>query len=283
MHIFGFPPVAGSLPIGRFEACIAGQDRQRVHESLMALIADEGEYDLEFSVMPADGSAQRITHSIGVLERDATGKPALVLGFVQDITERKRMEQSVRQLAFFDPLTAPPNRRLLLDRLGQASAAAERSDVFGALLYLDLDNFKPLNDRYGHDAGDLLLQVVARRLKECVREVDTVSRVGGDEFVVVLAGLVADPLDARERAGMIAEKVRLALAMPYLLDIQQKGTGASRVAHDCSASIGVVLFSKQHRNLEGIVKWADAAMYRSKEDGGNRVTFMIERRTQQRP
>ena len=280
MHIFGFPAVAGSLPIDRFQACIAEQDRQRVHQSLLGLINEGGKYDLEFTVIPHDGSPAKITHSVAILETDAQGKPLTVLGFVQDITKTRMMEERVRQLAFLDPLTSLPNRRLLLDRIGQALAANRRSEAFGALIYLDLDNFKPLNDAHGHGAGDMLLMEVALRLNGCVRAVDTVSRIGGDEFVVLLGDLAAQQARAAEQANNLAEKIRVALARPYLLP---GGIGSEAIEHRCSASIGVVLIEPQHQSVEGLLKWADAAMYRAKEEGRNRITFMVERRAQQRP
>ena len=280
MHIFGFPAVAGSLPIDRFQACIAEQDRQRVHQSLLGLINEGGKYDLEFTVIPHDGSPAKITHSVAILETDAQGKPLRVLGFVQDITKTRMMEERVRQLAFLDPLTSLPNRRLLLDRMGQALAANRRSEAFGALIYLDLDNFKPLNDQHGHGAGDMLLMEVALRLNSCVRAVDTVSRIGGDEFVVLLGDLAGQRARAAEQANNLAEKIRVALARPYLLP---GGIESEAIEHRCSASIGVVLIEPQHQSVEGLLKWADAAMYRAKEEGRNRITFMVERRAQQRP
>ena len=280
MRIFGFPPVAGMFPFDRFEACIAEQDREAVHQRLMGLIHEGGEYDLEFTIMPADGSAARITHSVATLEHDAQGKPLMVLGFVQDITQARMMEERVRQLAFLDPLTALPNRRLLLDRMGQALAANQRSDNYGALMFLDLDNFKPLNDEHGHGIGDALLMEVAVRLLSCVRAVDTVSRIGGDEFVVLLGDLTTDHADAVEQTKKLAEKIRSALAETYLLPASSK---SQTIEHHGSASIGVVLIEPQHKSAEGLLKFADAAMYQSKAAGRNRVTFMIERRTEPRP
>ena len=270
----------GSFPLSQFEACIAEQDRQRVHQSLRGLINEGSKYDIEFTVMPADGSSARITHSLGILESDAQGKPLMVLGSVQDVTQTRMMEERVRQLAFLDPLTALPNRRLLLDRLEQALAANQRSESFAALVYLDLDNFKPLNDEHGHGAGDLLLVEVARRLRACVRAVDTVSRIGGDEFVVLLGDLTADQTQATEQANKLAEKICASLAQTYQLPGQNE---LQSIQHQCSASIGVVLIEPQHKSVEGLLKWADAAMYISKKEGRNRVTFMMERRTQQRP
>jgi len=196
-----------------------------------------------------------------------------------DITERKEMEERIRQLAFHDTLTNLPNRRLLMDRVAQAMAAGKRSDSFGGLVYLDLDNFKPLNDKHGHGFGDMLLMEVALRLINCVRAVDTVSRIGGDEFVVLLGDLTKDRAQAAEQAKKLADKVRVTLAQPYLLP---GGSEAETIEHRCSASIGVVLIEPQHQSVEGLLKWADTAMYQSKAEGRNRITFMSERRVIQR-
>ncbi len=211
---------------------------------------------------------------------DLNGVVTHYLAVKEDITERKRMEEEIRQLAFHDTLTSLPNRRLLMDRLAQAMAAGTRSDSSGALMFMDLDNFKPINDRYGHAVGDLLLVEVARRLKACVRAVDTVSRIGGDEFVVLLGDLAPDRAVAAEQANKMAEKIRVALAEPYLLTVSNN---SESVEHHCSSSIGVVLIEPQHKSVEGLLRWADAAMYIAKAGGRNRVTFMVERRAQQRP
>ena len=131
-----------------------------------------------------------------------------------DITERKQMEDQVHQLAFYDTLTHLPNRRLLDDRLSQTMAASKRSACYGALMFLDLDNFKPLNDMHGHVVGDLLLIEAADRLEACVREMDTVARFGGDEFVVMISDLDADKSRIDAQARLIAEKIRVALSDP---------------------------------------------------------------------
>jgi len=154
-----------------------------------------------------------------------------------DVTARKTIEDEIRNLAFYDELTKQPNRRLLNDRLVQCMAASKRSGRYGALMFLDMDNFKPLNDTHGHHAGDLLLVEVARRINKCVREVDTVSRFGGDEFVVMLNELNVDKAKSIAEAGIVAEKIRVALAEPYLLTIQQKGKAETTVTHHCTSSI----------------------------------------------
>jgi diguanylate cyclase (GGDEF)-like protein len=182
------------------------------------------------------------------------------------IRAQARAQETVRQLAYFDPLTRLPNRRLLHDRLEQAITLARRTRQYGAVLMLDLDNFKPLNDTHGHAAGDLLLQEVAARLTRCLRAVDTASRVGGDEFVVVLSGLTELEADSRAQALAVAEKVRLLLAEPYLLAAKP---GAAHIEHQCTASIGVAVFC-DGAAVE-VLQHADQAMYAAKEAGRNAV------------
>lgn len=195
------------------------------------------------------------------------------IAVVEDITERKQLEEKVRQLAFCDVLTELPNRRLLLDRLTQAMAAGKRTGRYGALLFLDLDNFKPLNDTHGHEAGDLLLIEVARRLTSSVREIDTVSRFGGDEFAVLFSDVVADKVESTKEVGIIAEKIRVKLAEPYLLEIRRDANTVTTVEHRCSASIGVVVFIDHECSQEDIIRRADNAMYQAKDAGRNTVAF----------
>ena len=204
---------------------------------------------------------------------DAQGGLVQYVGLFTDITVRRQMEDKVHQMAFFDPLTRLPNRRTLGDRLGQTMASSKRSGRYGALMVLDLDNFKPLNDAHGHAAGDLLLEAVAARMLACVREVDTVARIGGDEFVVLLGEMDTDRSESMSQAGLIAEKIRLALAAPYSLPLTRQGQEASAVEHRCSASIGVVLFLNHEASQEDILRRADAAMYQAKAAGRNAIRF----------
>ena len=206
-------------------------------------------------------------------ERDARGKVTGYHRICRNITERKRNEERVRQLAFHDPLTQLPNRRLLDDRLHQTLAANRRSGYHGALLFLDLDNFKSLNDTHGHNMGDRLLIEAARRIVGCVREADSVARLGGDEFVVMLSVLSQDRTAALAQADAIAEKIRSALAEPYRLPTDGGGDQAY-IEHRCSASIGIALFDD--RDPAEILRVADAAMYRAKQGGANRVCFSDE-------
>ncbi|HZV53523.1 MAG TPA: EAL domain-containing protein [Rhodocyclaceae bacterium] len=197
-------------------------------------------------IAPDDG---RITHYI--------------LAF-SDISQRKEAEEQIRNLAFFDPLTQLPNRRLLIDRLGLAIATAARHHFHGALLFLDLDYFKLLNDTEGHDAGDQLLIEVARRLRACVREGDTVARLGGDEFVVMLEDLSEDESEAATQAETVGQKILETVAEPYTL----KG----RDYHG-TLSIGVSLFNHTHQGVDELLKRADVAMYQAKSGGRNTLCF----------
>ena len=203
-------------------------------------------------------------------DRNAQGEIIGYHGITREITERKRLEEQVRQLAFHDPLTHLANRRLMLEHLDQAMSASKRSHRHGALLFLDLDNFKPLNDTHGHSVGDLLLIEVAERLKTCVREADTVARFGGDEFVVLLCELDTKQDDANAQAAAIAEKIRARLAEPYLL---QAASCAPAIGHQCSASIGVAVFHGRDESQNSVIDRADAAMYQAKEEGRNRIRF----------
>lgn len=193
--------------------------------------------------------------------------------FVHDITQRKQMEEQVRQLAFYDILTQLPNRRLLHDRLLLALATSKRKGVHGALLFLDLDNFKPLNDTHGHEVGDLLLIETARRLQSCVRAIDTVSRFGGDEFVVVISELEPALDKSVEQARNIAEKIRVALSETYVLMRTGPEQSAAPIEHHCSVSIGVEMFFDHVENPAELMKRADTAMYRAKDAGRNQIQF----------
>lgn len=188
-----------------------------------------------------------------------------------DITERKKNEAIIHELAFFDTLTQLPNRRLLHDRLKQSLASSKRNGLYGAVMFIDLDKFKPLNDQYGHAMGDLLLVEVARRITSCLREVDTVARLGGDEFVVLVSELNHDRNVAAGLAVTIAEKVRSALSEPYFLISESAKGSETRVKYQCTSSIGVSLFISREASETDILKQSDAAMYQAKGAGRNQV------------
>jgi diguanylate cyclase (GGDEF)-like protein/PAS domain S-box-containing protein len=192
------------------------------------------------------------------------GIPLQYIAIRADITQRKRAEQEAQRLAFHDELTALPNRRLLRDRLGQAIASAARDSIHGALLLMDLDNFKEVNDTLGHSQGDELLRQVSARLLQGVRQSDTVARLGGDEFVLLVGDLGHDVDVASARAGDLGEKIRQSMTMPYDLN-----------GHciDITSSIGVVLFRNTTDEPEELIKQADMALYRAKASGRNRLSF----------
>jgi diguanylate cyclase (GGDEF)-like protein/PAS domain S-box-containing protein len=202
------------------------------------------------SISAVRGHSGQITHYVGVL-----------------------VDETMHQLAFYDSLTCLPNRRLLSDRIGQALLASKRSGSYGAVMFLDLDDFKSLNDSHGHEAGDLLLAEAAGRISDCLREMDTVARWGGDEFVVVLRELTATQAESTRQAGIIAEKIRAALARSYVMTIQSGNDTKETITHRCSSSIGVALFNGHAQTADDILKQADIAMYQAKGIERNSVRF----------
>lgn len=181
-----------------------------------------------------------------------------------DVTDMRRASAEIETLAFYDPLTGLPNRRLLLDRLGQATSRSQRSGQLGALLFLDLDQFKTLNDTMGHDVGDALLLQVAQRLRAVVRSVDTVARLGGDEFVIMLNDLSDDRIDAARQAQRVSEKLLSSLEQPYQLGTHQ---------HQSTGSLGATLFGETPQSAAELLRQADIAMYQVKARRGNGVCF----------
>ena len=196
--------------------------------------------------------------------RDTSGRVIGVMSLVQDITERNEAEEKIKALAFFDQITGLPNRSLLMDRLKQSVRASSRSGQYVALLLIDLDNFKMLNDTLGHDMGDMLLRHVAERLLASVRAGDTVARLGGDEFVLILSNLSSTLSDAATLAELVGEKIIATLDQVYQLD---------GVTYQCTASMGATLFIGERTDIDSLVKQADIAMYRSKKEGGNTLRF----------
>ena len=219
--------------------------------------------DLELQRMRPDGSMRWISIS-GVPVVDAHGTPCGYRGVGRDITERKQVAIQIERLAFYDVLTSLPNRRLLVDRLQRAMAVVSRSGAQGALLFIDLDNFKDLNDTLGHDTGDQLLLQVAQRLVACVREADTVARFGGDEFVVLVEGLSADASHASAEAALVASHIATTLGKPYVL---------GEACHHSTPSIGIALFGQQGCSVDELLKQADLAMYQAKAAGRNTQRF----------
>mgnify|MGYP000004513742 CR=1 FL=1 len=201
---------------------------------------------------------------------DDQGQIISYIATVKDISEYKKLESEIQNLAFYDPLTNLPNRRLLNDRIDLAIATSKRTGKYAGLMMLDLDNFKPLNDQHGHDVGDLLLIEAAHRLRACIREVDTVARFGGDEFVIVINELHADKAHADEYLLEIAEKVRGKIAEPFNLQSTTMNMKLL-IQHRCTASIGCLSFAGKTRQGRDLLKIADKEMYQAKQLGRNRV------------
>ncbi|HSV55306.1 MAG TPA: EAL domain-containing protein [Burkholderiaceae bacterium] len=236
--------------------------RERVREAWRAAqkkVRDQGTVlePQEYEIVRQDGQ-RRAVEFTGIVVGDE------YLVTLTDLTQRKAAEEEIKYLAFYDPLTRLPNRRLLMDRLQQALATSARRNRHGALLFIDLDNFKTLNDTLGHDKGDLLLQQVAERLIHCVREGDTVARQGGDEFVVVLEDLSADVEEAAAHSEAVGQKVLALLNQTYLV---------AGYVHHSTPSIGITLFHDQRETVDELLKRADLAMYQAKSAGRNTLRF----------
>lgn len=234
------------------------QDRQNLVETLKR---DSHCRNLQLCFRKKNG--EEFWGLISAVLIDLDGAPH-ILFVIRDTTESKQAEERINRLAFYDHLTGQPNRWLMMDRLHLAMAGSARSNRYGALLLIDLDNFKALNDTLGHDTGDLLLKQVAQRLVACVRAEDTVARLGGDEFAVILASLSSVEREAASQAELVGEKIIAALNAPF------KMNGGE---HLCPPSIGANLFLGQQTDNDSLLKQTEIAMYRAKEEGGNTLRF----------
>ncbi|MET0859301.1 MAG: PAS domain S-box protein, partial [Telluria sp.] len=249
--------------VGKNKAELLIVDLDQFHSAYQATL-QQGEWTGELLKRHKDGHTFPVESHLTLMRND-DGHPQSVLAIETDITQRKEAEREIEDLAFFDPLTGLPNRRLLLDRLRHALATCRRTGHTGALLFLDLDNFKSLNDTLGHDKGDLLLQQVARRLRTRVpRDSDTVARHGGDEFIIVLEDLSGQQAESAGQAELVAEKIQAAFVLPFQLNEYQ---------HHTTPSIGVALFDKHMSNVDELLKRADLAMYQAKAAGRNAIRF----------
>jgi len=236
------------------------EDRDRIKKIFDETVKAGIGHQAEYRFVRADGSIRHMESRGGVL-LDAEGTVARVVVVSRDISERKAAESHVQHLAHHDALTDLPNRTLMSDRMHQALAYARRDNAMLAVMFLDLDHFKPVNDTLGHETGDQLLKVVATRLQACVpRESDSVSRIGGDEFLILLARILS-----RKDASTVAERVLEAMAQPF-----QIGPHSLKI----SASIGVAIFPFHGQEEKVLIKNADTAMYRAKEGGGNTYRFL---------
>lgn len=259
---FGVTPEAAVEDGSRVLDALVAEDRGRVRRALQRSAESLQPWASECRVQRPDGRIVWLS-SFATPQRKPDGA-VLWHGHCHDITRYKAAEEEIRNLAFFDPLTGLPNRRLLTDRLSHALATHGRNRQHGALLFIDLDNFKTLNDTQGHQYGDQLLCQVAARLSACVREADTVARLGGDEFVVMLEELGTDVDSALPRAETAGEKILAALNGAYLLNGQE--------VHS-TPSIGITLFDARDSRVDELLKRADLAMYEAKEAGRNTLRF----------
>lgn len=241
----------------------SGRHNEEFYREMWEVISRTGEWQGEVWDRRKNGEIYPKWLMISAI-KDDDGGVTNYLGTHFDITERKKAEQKIEELAFFDQLTGLPNRTLLLDRLKQAMIVSARNANHCALLLIDLDNFKTLNDTLGHDCGDLLLKQVADRLRDCVRADDTVARFGGDEFVVVLTGLSSIESEAGVQTEVVGEKIIAMLNQAYLL---------KDVLHRSTPSIGATLFMNHKSTIDDLLKQADLAMYRAKGAGRNTLRF----------
>ena len=250
--------------IGRRTSLLSsGRHDKEFYEVMWRSITENGSWQGEIWNRRKNGVIYPQWLTITAVKAD-DGAVTHYVGTQVDITERKEAEMEIERLAYYDSLTQLANRRLLLDRLQHAMAFSARSGREGALLFLDLDNFKILNDTLGHDVGDLLLQQVSRRLVASVREADTVARLGGDEFVVLLEGLSENRLEAAAQAELAGKKILVALNKPYMLAEHE---------HVSTPSIGGALFFGHQHTTDELLKQADLAMYQAKTAGRNALRF----------
>ena len=263
LRMLGLDPAHNSNDIARWMDETHPEDKPRVVETLERTLAT-GQGDVEYRRRTGAGGWHWV-HTLGrVVQWDEQGQPTRLVGVHMDISERKQAQAQIAHLAFHDQLTGLPNRLLFLDRLEQAVAAARRDRRCGAIMFVDLDQFKHINDIHGHGLGDSVLREVANRLKFFLRQTDTVARFGGDEFVVLLPDLAAEPEGAATLALSVGEKIRVAMETPLCVDGHE---------HTATTSIGVTLFPKHGEDVDDLIREADIAMYRAKEAGRNAMVF----------
>ena len=262
-RIFDVDKANSNLTFESFSSFIHPDDLGMVLAAQENVLKGVCPLDIEHRIVLRDGS-ERYVHELAELKRNPDNGILKLCGTVQDITDKKAYETQINRLAFYDNLTGLPNRQLLLDRLSQALALVIRDSKRGALIYLDLDNFKVLNDTLGHDKGDILLNLVAIRLASTLRQVDSLARVGGDEFTVLLSDLSPSSDQAAAQAKMVANSILRTLQEPFQL---------GRHTYYMTASIGIAMFSERTQDIEDLLKRADLAMFKAKSSGKNAVEF----------
>jgi len=263
-ELLGYDKSDLSSTVADFDRCLFDEDRENIQAAVNRCLQGHGPYRHEHRMKRKDGTVIWALDRGDVVERDEQGRPLRMVGSFTDVSERRQAEAETQRLAFFDPLTGLPNRRRMLDRLQQAIDTSQQTARHGALLFIDLDNFKDLNDSKGHAAGDALLKLVGQRLRNCLRQVDTAARIGGDEFVAILENLGADPAQAAAQIEVIATKVLRHIGRPYEIE------GATC---NSTPSIGIALFGAPNDTADELLKRADFAMYQAKNAGRNTLRF----------
>ncbi|WP_323139760.1 EAL domain-containing protein [Massilia phyllosphaerae] len=262
--VFGYTPADFSGAIGAWSERIHPDERERVVSQMRSAIAGSDDHWMdEYRFLRKDGSVA-IVLDRGYITRDGGGRAMRMIGAMVDLTERRRAEQRIEYLAYYDVLTELPNRQLLMERLQRALDDSARGRSASALFFIDLDNFKSLNDTHGHALGDQLLRQAAQRLRSCLSRHDTVARFGGDEFVVLLEGLSMDLSQACSQARRVGERMLVTLRQPYDL---------GQYTHHSTASIGIVLFKDAVDDSGELLKRADMAMYEAKNAGRGTLSF----------
>ena len=241
---------------------VAPEDRELIIKRVNQILGGNDILPIEHRIIRKDGVLRWVSDNI-ILYRDISGTLLSYDGVVKDITDRKQAEEDIRYLATHDSLTNLPTLRLVKDRILMAMEMAKRNKTLVAIIYTDLDGFKDVNDKYGHDAGDILLKEVGKRLLSCVRKVDTVARIGGDEFLLVIT-----ELESPDSAALIAKKALQFVSQPVDLDGKQATVGVS---------IGIALYPYHGDDVESLIKQADEAMYVIKNSGKNGYTFVYQK------
>jgi diguanylate cyclase (GGDEF)-like protein/PAS domain S-box-containing protein len=263
-RLYGLSPQTDKIPSEEeFFQLLHPNDVSAMQNWFKACSSGKHPAGLEFRTRSVDGASRWLLNT-GVLEIDSKGKPLRMIGTVQDISERKKAEETIYELAFYDPLTKLPNRRLMLDRLNQALLSRSLKSRHGAVLLINIDNFKNLNDSKGHQIGDLLLIVVTKHLQASLHEEDTLARIGSDDFVILIEGLDAETDVAAMQAEAVAKRILTVLNQPQ--DLQG-------YEYRCSASIGITLFHAHEDSVESLLKQADIAMHQAKKNSKNTICF----------
>jgi len=257
-RIFGLDPGERALVGSEFRSLVHAEDQERYMQLIDEAAREGKDFDTEYRIALPSG-ATRWVHAIAHPALDDKGQTTLLRGTVMDVTDRKATEEQIRQLAHYDALTGLPNRNLLMQLLRHALAKTKRRGTPLAILVIDLDGFKKVNDSLGHVAGDSLLAVFAQRLSSCLRKSDIAARLGGDEFVVVI-----DDFDSPSSVGAIAERVLTAASTPFQIDKRECTV---------SASVGVATYPQAGEDIDALIKNADDAMYAAKHAGKNTCRF----------